>query len=192
MIKIFTLAGGLCGAAILSQYPEFTQQYTQRLAGQVDALTVVVDDFDRSALDAGLTRNEALTELQGSTFLTARSGDMTRTFARHATLSQALTNLREATPLQRLLMPHRLTDTTTFSQTLDDYAPAVPVTLAGVAAAGTGFFGGWAVFTAFFGILGRLFRRPAKTPIPARSDPPLQRTTAQTQSKPRLMGETRP
>ena len=50
MFKILAVAGGLAGAAGLSQYPEFSQQYTQRLAGQVDALGLVVADFEASAL----------------------------------------------------------------------------------------------------------------------------------------------
>ena len=57
--KVLALAGGVAGAAGLSQYPEFSQQYIQRLAGQVDALTVVVADFDRSALANGLSRAAA-------------------------------------------------------------------------------------------------------------------------------------
>ena len=50
--KALCLAGAFVGGGSLSQYPEFAQQYTQRLAGQVDALGQVVADFDRSALAA--------------------------------------------------------------------------------------------------------------------------------------------
>jgi hypothetical protein len=190
------LAGGLSGAALFSQYPEFTQQYTQRLAGQVDALTEVVADFDRSALDAGLTRTEALDQLQGTAFLTARNSDMQRTFARHATLSANLMTLREATPMARLMMPHRLTDTDTFQQTLGDYAPAIPVTTAGLTAAGAGFFCGWAVLTALFGMIAAMFRRKPARADPAtqstRIDPPLRRVPqSPTTPTPTLMGETR-
>jgi len=84
MIRVMALAGGVAGAATFSQYPEFAQQYTQRLAGQVDALTTVVMDFDTSALAAGLGREAALAEMTGSDFLVARQSDMRRTFARHA------------------------------------------------------------------------------------------------------------
>ncbi|MBU0778826.1 MAG: DUF2937 family protein, partial [Alphaproteobacteria bacterium] len=35
MIRALALIGGLAGGAALSQYPEFSQQYLQRLAGQV-------------------------------------------------------------------------------------------------------------------------------------------------------------
>ena len=50
ILRALTLAGGLTGAAVSSQFPEFSQQYTQRLGGAVDALAVVVADFDAMAL----------------------------------------------------------------------------------------------------------------------------------------------
>ncbi|WP_220089905.1 DUF2937 family protein, partial [Pseudomonas aeruginosa] len=81
----------------------------QRLAGAVDELAVVVEDFDRSAEAAGLTRYQALDELTGTAFLNARNADMTRTLTRFEALSADLTLLRAAGPLERLLlMPARL------------------------------------------------------------------------------------
>ena len=40
---------GLVFAVALSQFPAFSDQYVQRLGGQVDALAQVAADFDRSA-----------------------------------------------------------------------------------------------------------------------------------------------
>ena len=42
MLKILSIVGAVAGAAGLSQFPEFSQQYLQRLAGKVDALGLVV------------------------------------------------------------------------------------------------------------------------------------------------------
>ena len=159
MLRILAIAGGLTGAAGLSQYPEFSQQYTQRLAGQVDALSEVVDDFDASALRSDLTRSQALAQMVGSQFLEDRRGDMTRAFARHATLADNLAQLRAASPMARLTMPHRLMDGETFSRTFDDFAPAVPLTAPGAVAAGAGFLGGWGLVTALMSILAWPFRR---------------------------------
>ena len=41
-MRAIAVAGGLAGAAGLSQFPEFSQQYVQRLGGAVDELTAVV------------------------------------------------------------------------------------------------------------------------------------------------------
>ncbi|MEL7345872.1 MAG: DUF2937 family protein, partial [Pseudomonadota bacterium] len=83
MLRILALAGGLAGAAGMSQFPEYSQQYTQRLAGAVDELSTVVADFDASALASGLTRQEALAQLSGTEFLDRRQADMTRTLTRY-------------------------------------------------------------------------------------------------------------
>lgn len=157
--KVLALAGGLAGAAGLSQYPEFSQQYIQRLAGQVDALTVVVADFDRSARANGLTRDVALDQLQGTPFLAARKGDMQRAFDRQERLSDNLTFLRLASPIERITMPHRLADPETFSATWADYRPAMPLTVAGTLAAGLGFFAGWGVVRGLLSLLFWPFRR---------------------------------
>ena len=60
MIRLLAFIGGLGGAVSLSQFPEFSQQYLQRLAGAVDELQVIVETFDADAKGANLTRDEAL------------------------------------------------------------------------------------------------------------------------------------
>ncbi len=158
-MRILALAGAVAGAAALSQYPAFSQQYLQRLAGQVDALTVVVMDFDASALDAGLGREAALAQMTGTPFLTARQTDMRRTFARHAMLADHLANLRAATPMQRIAMPHRMADPATLSATWADFEPALPLSAPGAVTATAGFVGGWALIAAALALITAPFRR---------------------------------
>lgn len=159
MLKLLALLGGLAGAAGLSQYPEFAQQYLQRLAGQVDALEAVVADFDASAARAGLNREQALAELTGTAFLRGRQDDMRRTFERHDRLSGDLDRLRAASPFERMAMPQRLADPQTFGATWADFRPAVPVTAEGAVAAILGYLGGWLLVTAVVGLLVWPFRR---------------------------------
>ena len=82
MLKILTLAGGVAGAVALSQFPEFSQQYLQRLSGAVDELRTQVVAFDTLATAAGITREEALAELDGSTF---QSGGISISLSPHST-----------------------------------------------------------------------------------------------------------
>ncbi len=191
--KAGCLAGALTGAAALSQYPAFTQQYIQRLGGTVDALAEVVRDFDASALEAGLTRGEALEEMTGTAFLEARATDMRRTFARHVILTDQLARLRAASAIDRIWMAPDMRDRETLKATWADYEPALPVTVAGAVTGGAGFVGGWAVVALLFGALKTLFRRKPrpKSVAPQRIDPPLSRPEP-LQPTPRLMGETRP
>ena len=179
MIKVLAMAGGLAGAAGLSQYPEFSQQYTQRLAGQVDALTQVVADFETSALRSGLTRTQAFDQMVGTQFLEDRQRDMRRTFARHAALTDNLAELRAASPLARLTMPQRLMDPETISKTWSDFIPAVPLSVPGIIASGAGFAGGWAVVVMMLTVLRAIFRRrPAKRDVVRmdRAEPKMTRT----------------
>lgn len=157
--KALALAGGLTGAAACSQYPEFSQQYIQRLAGQVDALSIIVADFDRSADANGLTRVAALDQLQGTPFLAARKVDMQNAFARFDRQSNNLTFLRLSTPLERIAMPHRLADPDTFNATWADFRPAMPLSVAGAVAGGVGFLGGWGAVGLVLSLLLWPFRR---------------------------------
>lgn len=173
MRRIIALAGGIAGAALLSQYPAFTQQYLQRLAGQVDALTVVAKDFDASAMAAGLGREEALAQMTDTTFLNARQADMRRTFARHVRLADNLQALRDATPMERIAMPQRMVDPATLSATWGDFEPALPLSAPGAVTAGGGFVAGWAMIAAVLALLTAPFRR--QTNAPRRAEPALRR-----------------
>lgn len=202
MIRVLCLVGGLAGAAGLSQFPEFSQQYLQRLSGQVDALTLVVKDFDAAALAEGMGREDALQDLSGSDFQLRHQADMRAIFARHARLSDNLVALQAASPLQRLVMPHRMLDGPTMQEVWGDFTPAVPLSVAGAASAGAGFVGGWAVIAAFFAALTAPLRRLTRRTAPQvnrrepqiRRDPPMTGPTlvADTGNKrPRLAGAQR-
>jgi hypothetical protein len=162
MLRMLALIGGVAAGTGLSQFPEFSQQYLQRLGGQRDALNAVVADFDDSASGAGLSREAALAELSGSHFLNARQGDMRAVIARAARVDADYALLRAAGPLERMALPHRFRDAETLEATWADYQPAVPVTSAGLIAAGLGFFLGWTGLSLLFGALARPFRRRAQ------------------------------
>ena len=159
MLRILAILGGVSGAVALSQFPEFSQQYLQRLAGEVDALTAVAVQFDATATVHGLTRETALAAMTGSPVLTDQQADMRATLARQVRLSENLSQLRAASPLERLTMPQRFGDVGTLQATYADFKPAVPATTDGAITASLGYFGGWAVV----GLLGRMvatmFRR---------------------------------
>lgn len=158
-MRIFAVAAGIVGAGAFAQFPEVSQQYVQRLAGAVDELSVVVADFDASAEAANLSREEALAELSGSTFLASRNADMTRTITRYEALSADLTMLREAGPFERLaLMPTRL-DGEIGARALEDFRPALPLTPTGAGFAGIGFVAGYALLAGLVLLVVRLMRR---------------------------------
>ncbi len=183
MMRILTLTAGLAGAAGLSQFPEFSQQYLQRLGGAVDELQRVVADFDASAEGVGMTRDQALSALSEGAFQEARQADMRRTIAREARLSADLAALRDASMAQRALQPQRFTDPEIAAAAWADFKPAVPVTLTGAGFAGTGFIVGGGVFAALLRLLGwplRRLRGRGKTPRAEPQVPPRRRTPSVT------------
>ena len=159
MWRILAILGGVSGAVALSQFPEFSQQYLQRLAGKVDALTEVAMQFDATADRNGLTRAAALVAMTGSPVLDDQQADMRATLAQQTRLAENLATLRAAGPLERLTMPQRFGDVETLTATYADFRPALPVTSEGAITAGIGYVGGWALVGLLGSLLGLIFRR---------------------------------
>ncbi len=171
-MRALVIFAGIMGAASLAQFPEFSQQYLQRLAGKVEGLQAVTLRFDATAHASGLTREGALRQLGGTTFLDKEQADMRAAFADEARLSADLAQLREATPLQRLAMPRAFDDQQLFAATYADYRPAVPTTLDGAICAGLGYLLASTILGTLFALLKRiLFRRPRRRrgPVPERA-----------------------
>ena len=159
IVRASTLAGGLAVGAGTSQFPEFSQQYAQRLGGAVDALSEVVADFDTSAAVEGLSRSEALEQMIGADFIERRRADMERTFDRHAVLTEDLRLLAEAGPFMRAYHAARFTDGDVASAAWDVFEPAVPLNLTSAIFAGFGFFVGLIAMSSLMAVIRWPFRR---------------------------------
>lgn len=158
IVRALALAGGVTGAAGLSQFPEFSQQYTQRLGGTVDELSRQITRYEMDADKVGLTLEELLAELaaegpRGAT----QAGNIQSDIDRHARLSSALTELQNAGPFSRARLAGHLSDREIAGRAFEDYKPAVPATFEGAVFAGTGFFAGWAGISAVLAFLGGLW-----------------------------------
>ena len=159
IVRAITLAVGLAVGAGTSQFPEFSQQYAQRLGGAVDALSEVVADFDTSAAVEGLSRSEALEQMIGADFIERRRADMERTFDRHAVLTEDLRLLAEAGPFMRAYHAARFTDGDVASAAWDVFEPAVPLNLTSAIFAGFGFFVGLIAMSSLMAVIRWPFRR---------------------------------
>ena len=143
----------------MSQFPEFTQQYQQRLGGAVDELRIITQEFDRAAAEQGMTRDDALSAYTGSTFLEVRAYDLAATFVRYDRLSEDLIALENANSIDRLKNFTHMTDRKLVERTWQAYKPAVPVTSEGLTFAA---IGGLAGFAGFAGLSRLIFRRRRK------------------------------
>ena len=153
--------GGIGLALALSQFPEYAQQYTQRLGGAVDELRVITEDFDRAAAEGGLDRATALGRYEASAdqFLAGRGTSMSATFARYEDLSETLARIEDADPVERFQSLPAYLDTDIGRRTLENYRPAVPVTMEGILYAGGGFIIGYLVLSGLWRFCTLPFRR---------------------------------
>jgi len=160
IIRAIALAGGLAVSAGVSQFPEYSQQYMQRLSGAVDELSGVVAQFDADAAGLGLSRADALDELRaGSRMGEARAISMGYVLKRHQRLSRDLAVLKESTVAGKLLNANHLMDLELAREAWGDFKPAVPLSAAGLAFAGLGFLTGYGVVGGIVKGVARLRRR---------------------------------
>lgn len=159
-LRALTLAGGLTGAAGLSQFPEFSQQYMQRLGGKVEELTRFVEEFDADASAVGVSREQALIDLaQGGAIGAERAQTMVTTMERQTRLSTALDELRGAGPFTRAYHANAFTDSELARGTLSDFKPALPLTFEGLVFSGVGFLAGVGVFSFVTWLCSLIFMR---------------------------------
>ncbi|SFZ86526.1 Protein of unknown function [Devosia enhydra] len=149
MRRTLSLLGGALIGLALGQFPEYAQQYTQRLGGAVDELRIITADFDRAASEAGLSRQQALARFTatGDDFVGGRGRSMEATFRRYETLSATLARIETADPWTRVTLLPAFLDTDIGQRTLSAYKPALPVTAEGLAWAGAGLGLGYLVFS---------------------------------------------
>ena len=161
MRRVIAGIGGLGLALTLSQFPEYAQQYTQRLGGAVDELRVITEDFDRAAAAGGLDRTGALARYEASNdaFLAGRGGSMNATFARYESLTATLARIEGADPVARLQSLPAYLDSDIGRRTLENYRPAVPVTMEGILYAGAGFIVGYLVLSGLWRFVTLPFKR---------------------------------
>ncbi len=156
------MAGGIAGAVVFSQLPEFSQQYLQRLAGAVDELRLVTAAFDLTAQAAGLSREEALAQIGGSQFAEDLRGNISSNISRFERLQADYQALAGVDPLSRLARFWHFRDVDLARRTWEDFRPAVPVTADGAIFAGIGFAAGWLSVFGLLALLARPFRRATR------------------------------
>ena len=158
--RVLGLVAGLTGAAAFSQFPEYSQQYVQRLGGAVDELDRFVAEFDADAAKLNLSREEALTDLeQGGAMGAARAETLRGTLIRYDRLRADLAAVRSAGPFTRAYHAARFSDPEIARAAWADYKPAMPLTFEGAVFGGTGFLAGLGGIAAVWALVRLIFLR---------------------------------
>jgi hypothetical protein len=138
---IVVLAAAFGGVAA-SQFPEFAQQYRQRLGGALEELTRIVAVFDADAARNRLTREEAVQTYVDAPddFLRDQGASVRGTLSRQERLEEQKSRLESAPPVMRPVVVLSHPDERVMRGAWQDYEPAVPITPAGFIWAAIGFF----------------------------------------------------
>ena len=158
--RLISVIGGVALGLSASQFPEFAQQYEQRLGGAVAELRAIAEKFDAAAAESGLTRQEALgtyAETEDN-FLTRQGADMDVTLNRYERLETQLQALEDANIVTRVTDFALYYDPEIGSEAMESYNPAVPVTPEGFIYAGIGVLFGYILFAGLGWAGARPFR----------------------------------
>ncbi len=158
---VFPLIAGLTLAGGLSQFPEFAQQYTQRVAGAYFEIRDVADGFRADAAASGKSTGQAIADLQSNDdqFLRDRGGSMEMVLEREAFLAGHYQALTSGNGYDQLVVFASERDNEIALDALGIYKPAMPVTFTGGAHAALGFLIGFVLLRLPF----RLRRRKTRT-----------------------------
>ena len=171
IFRRFAFAVGLLGAALLSQLPEFTQQYRQRLGGAVDELAAIVARFDAESAAQSLTRAQGIDRLEHNPDVLARQrgSGMAETAARLDRLRRQDAAFASAGPVSQYAVLAADVDRGIAGQAYGAYQPALPVTPAGLASAAAGFLVGWLAMHLLAWPVRRRRAAPARSAQPSSS-----------------------
>lgn len=139
--RLFVIVAAALGGLVASQFPEFAQQYRQRIGGALDEMRQVVAGFDADASRNKLTREQALSTYVGSDapFLHDQGATVAGTITRYDRLSEQRARLDSAPPLMRPVVVLSGPDKRLVEGAWSDFEPAVPVTPTGLLWAAIGF-----------------------------------------------------
>jgi hypothetical protein len=163
----------IVGAAGLSQFPEFFRQYVQRLGGRFDQAAVQEERIVAAAREHGLATQDYVQRLLANADTVAQSEGRNVLAAltdaeRLRTAYQALVG---ANPLERPVVWVRHLDDSVARATLDQFVPAIPLSVEAFVYAGIGMLTGLIILSGLergsrlFTIRRRPRRRPTWPPM---------------------------
>jgi hypothetical protein len=142
---------GLLIGFVLSQAPEFAQQYRQRLGGAIGELQRIIQRFDEDSGRSGYDRTAALRLMANNSeqLIRDQASRMEEVIARHDRLRAQESAFRNGGSFVRISAFILNFDRPLAQGTVLAYEPAVPVTTEGLLLAGGGFLAAYLMLPAF-------------------------------------------
>ena len=128
------------GAVLFSQFPEFVQQYLQRLGGHLDEARLQLAKFKEAAEQTGVTLDQLIKNASSNPnpSLARLGGVIQETEQRVQALTAANAAIRDASPWARPFVFFEKADPQIAKATWAIFRPAVPTTLEGMVYAAAG------------------------------------------------------
>jgi hypothetical protein len=163
----------IAGAAGLSQFPEFFRQYVQRLGGRFDQAAVQEERIVAAAREHGLATQDYVQRLLANADTVAQSEgrNVLAALSDAERLRTAYQALVGASPLERPVVWVRHLDDSVARATLDQFVPAIPLSIEAVVYAGIGMLIGLIILSGLergsrlFTMRRRPRRRPTWPPM---------------------------
>lgn len=153
MRKTGVLLFGLIGAIVLSQFPEFFQQYVQRLGGRLDEVTNQVTSLDKRAAEAGTSTSLYLRDfiLNRDPQVRREGQELQALVRRRVVLAADYRALNGSGSWWRAAHFVEHFDWDIAATTFQAFQPAMPVTAESAVYTGAGFGTGMVIFVLIFG-----------------------------------------
>ena len=161
MIKsALPLAVGLTLGAGASQFPEYAQQYAQRVGGAAEEIQVIADDFRKDAQKNNLSIEQAIAEyaIADSAFLNDRGRSMQMALNRAEFLKKHHVALQTDAPFGQLWIFAQSRDPKIMQGTWRDFKPALPFTFEGLIHAALGLLAGFGLISLVSNAMRRSWR----------------------------------
>lgn len=138
--RIANGVAAVAGAGVTSQFPEFYQQYLQRLGGRLDQALVQEARIYEAAQSQGLTVADYLQRFLASSdpVFQAEGRVIQAALGDAESLRASLVALADAAVLERPFALFRYLDHSVLTATFDTFKPALPITAEGLTYAAIG------------------------------------------------------
>ena len=145
LVRRLAVAIGLLCGLIASQLPEFAQQYRQRLGGALDELNRTIAQFDSETAAQSLTREQGIDRLRRNpeTLARERGAAIDKDINRANRLVRQQEAFQSGGPLTRLATLIGNFDPATATRAIENFEPAVPITVEAFMIASIAVVVGW-------------------------------------------------
>jgi hypothetical protein len=141
LIRRLALFFAMISGIVCAQFPEYAQQYRQRLGGALDELDAIIARFDADAAQNGLTEPQGVTQLRQNPdpFVRTRGDQMKDVIARRNKLQEQAQIFAEDGNFKRVWELVTQADPQIAWRAYQSFEPGVPVTMEGFVSALIGF-----------------------------------------------------